>query len=104
MDLKGLSKRLGLDESEYKTLIELFVETSMSDLEKLQSCIETANAEEAAAIAHSLRGAALNLDLLEICEIAKQIEITVRDKQLEETAPISLILKGKLNTINGFIR
>ena len=104
MDLKALSKSLGVEEKEYKTLIELFIETSMSDLEKLQSSIETANAEEAATIVHSLKGAALNLDLMEICEIAKKMEITVNDGQLEDIVQICSVLENKLNAINGSIR
>ncbi len=103
MNFRELSENLGMQEDEYMELVELFIETGMSDLKKLQVAVEEANAKEAADIAHSFKGAALNMGLTEFFELAKEMEITARHGDLERTAPIALALKEKLDIIAGFV-
>jgi len=74
MNFGKLAEDLGLEREEYLELIELFIETSMSDLDKLQSAIKEVNAEKAANAAHSLKGAARSIGLMELSETAKEIE------------------------------
>ncbi len=45
MNFRELAEDLGLEEDEFLELLELFMETSMSDLNKLQSTIKKGNAE-----------------------------------------------------------
>ncbi len=103
MNFKELSENLSMEEDEYMELIELFIETGISDLKKLQTAAEEANAKKAADIAHSFKGAALNLGLMEFFEIAKQIERTAWNGQLERTVQVALALKEKLSAIAGFV-
>ena len=74
MNFKELAKNLGLEEDAYMELIELFIETGRSDLDKLRSAIDEGNGEEAGNAAHSIKGAAGSLGLIEISEVAKEIE------------------------------
>ena len=103
MNFRKLSENLGMEEDEYMELIELFIETGMADLQKLQVAVNEADLEKAADIAHSVKGAALNLGLMEFFEIAKQIERTDCDGQLERIVQVALALKEKLDTIAGFV-
>ena len=104
MNFKELSEKLGLEEDEYIEIIELFIETGMSDLEKLKSSIESANTEKTAKIVHSIKGAALNLGLMEFFEIAQGIEKKAHDGYLEETSCIAMELQEKMNNIAGLVR
>jgi len=104
MNFKELAKNLGLEEEEYLELIELFIETGMSDLDKLQSAIEEGNAEKAANAAHSIKGAASNLGLMEVYGVAKKIENQTRNDRLEGIAESAQALKEKLNEIAGLAR
>lgn len=104
MNFKELSEKLGLEEDEYIEIIELFIETGMSDLEKLKSSIESANAEKTAKIVHSIKGAALNLGLMEFFEIAQGIEKKVHDGNFEKTLCIALELQEKMNNIASLVR
>jgi len=104
MNFRELSKNLGLEEKEYIELFELFVETSKADLNKLWFAIDIASAEKAARVAHSLKGAALNLGLNEFHEIAETIGKTARDGQLEKTAQIAKKLQEKLDNVTSFVR
>ena len=99
MDFKELAENVGVEEEEYLELIELFIETGMSDLDTLSSAIKEKNADKAAHAAHSLKGAASNLGLMELYEAAKKIEEGIRNDRLEETAEDAQTLKEKLDII-----
>ena len=103
MNFRKLSENLGMEEDEYMELIELFIETGISDLKKLQIAVEENNAEKAANIAHSFKGAALNMGLTGFFEIAKEMEITARNGHLMRTAQVALTLKEELNIIANFV-
>jgi len=93
---------LGLEEDEYLELVELFVETSKTDLKNLRSAINNKDMEMIARIAHSLKGAAMNLGLDDFNELAKTIEKTARDEELKETANTAEIFQEKLDNPGAF--
>ena len=92
MDIRQLAENLGLEEEEYLELIGLFIETGVSDLNKLQAAIKEGSAEKAGNAAHSLKGAAMNLGLTELSEIAKEIEEKAGNGRLERTAEAARLL------------
>jgi HPt (histidine-containing phosphotransfer) domain-containing protein len=104
MDFKELAENVGVEEEEYLELIELFIETGMSDLNTLSSAIKEKNAEKAANAAHSLKGAASNLGLMELYKAAKKIEERILNDRLEETAEDTQTLKEKLDIIAEYTR
>ena len=99
MNFRELAEDLGLEEDEFLELLELFIETSMSDLNKLQSAIKEGNTEGAGSAAHSLRGAAGNLGLTEFREAVKEIEEKVINDRLEGIAEAVQVLEKKLGLI-----
>ena len=103
MNFRKLSKNLGLEEEEYIELFELFIETGMEDLNKLWFAIDIASTEKVVRIAHSLKGASLNLGLNEFQEIAEAIGKTARDGQLEKTAQLAKTLQEKLDNVAGVV-
>lgn len=104
MDFKELAENVGVEEEEYLELIKLFIETGMSDLDTLSSAIKEKNADKAANAAHSLKGAASNLGLMELYEAAKKIEEGILNDRLEETAEDAQTLKEKLDIIAEYTR
>ena len=102
MDFKALAGNLGLEEEEYMELIELFVERSMSDLEKLEDAIKSGNADEAADAAHSMKGAAGNLGIMDFYESAAKIEMEAREGRLEKFSGAIQSLRNSLGAIAGF--
>lgn len=102
MNFTKMSIKLGLEEDEYIELVELFIETSKSDLKNLQFAINNKNIEMIAGIAHSLKGATMNLGLDDFLELAKTIEKTARDGELEETAKTAEIFQEKLNNSGDY--
>lgn len=102
MDLNKISKELGLEEDEYLELIELFIETSQTDLKNLQYAVNNKNMEMIARIAHSLKGAAMNLGLNDLIELAMAIEKTAHDGELEKTFKAAEIFQEKLDNFDDF--
>ena len=99
MNYKELAENLELEEDEFLELVELFLETSASDLSTLQSAIIEENAEKVIEAAHSIKGASGNMGLMDIFEAAKGVETRARDNDLEGIAESSQELKKKLDEI-----
>ena len=85
MNLKELANHLEMEKEEFLELIELFLDTSTSDLNHLQSAVEKREDLNAVKAAHSIKGAAANLGMAEIYELAKKIETEARGNQLDRT-------------------
>ena len=99
MNLNELANNLEMAEEEFLGIIELFLDTSTSDLNHLQSAAEKGEALKAAKAAHSIKGAAMNLGLTEIYELAKKTEEEARDYHLDEASQLARAIKEKLNGI-----
>jgi len=83
MDFKTLAENLGLEESEFFEMTDLFVEVSISDLDRLKDGLRQGDSEAVVAAAHSIKGAAANLGFNEIFEITQAVEMNARDKNLD---------------------
>jgi len=99
MNFEELATNLGMEVEEYLEIVELFIETGISDLEKLQSAIEKGDREKAANAAHSLKGAAGNLGFTDFYEAAKMIEQKARNDSLDELVEEVKMLREKLDAI-----
>ena len=103
MDLKGLAADIGLDEEEVLELVELFFETSMSELEKLKKAMNQNDAETVVETAHSIKGAAGNMRFEEIYELASQIEKNANEKILGGLMANVTSIDQELQKISTFI-
>lgn len=94
MDIKAAAAGLGLDEDEFAEIVELFIDTAQSDIDKLREGFESGDAEKAANAAHSLKGASGTLGFIDISEIAKKAEEDAKNNDLDKLADSV----SKLNT------
>ena len=99
MDFRKLAENIGLEENEFLELVELFVETSASDLGKLQSAIDEGDTQQTVEAAHSIKGASANLGFIEMSSAAKEIELKARQNSLGGAAERVRIIKEKLDLI-----
>lgn len=104
MNFKKWAQKLELEEDEFLEILELFIKTSFSDLAKLQAAIEEEDIQPVAAAAHSIKGAAGILGLLEIHDAAKKIETAARTNRLEEIGVDLRIIKEKLEIITDALK
>ena len=104
MNLKQWAQRLEIEEDELLEIVDLFIKTSFSDLAKLQAAIEEKDILPVVKAAHSIKGAAGILGLLEIHEAAKRIETAARTNRLEEIEADLRIIKEKLEMITDALK
>lgn len=83
MDYKELASRLGIDEEDFMELVELFVDTSLGDIEKIRAGLAQENAADAAAASHSIKGAAGNMGFDDIFNLAKDMEMQAKQGSLD---------------------
>jgi len=95
---------LGLEKDEYLELIELFIDTGMSDMNQLQDGIDERNPEKVYKAAHSLKGAAMNLGLNGLSETAEEIEEKASRNSMDEAEQAAQTLKKKLYGIEKLAR
>ncbi len=99
MNFKELAKNLEMEEDEFLEMVDLFVETTSSDLGRLKSAVEEKDAQKVVKAAHSIKGAAVNLGFQEIYEVAKRIETNARENNLKDASGAARMIKEKLDLI-----
>lgn len=102
MDYKDLASQLGVDEEDFMELVELFVDTSLNDIEKIKAGLAQNSAEDAAAAAHSIKGAAGNLGFNDIYELAQDMETQAKQGSLDnfETFITDIEAKVKAHSVS----
>ena len=99
MNLEELSSNLGLDKEDYLELLELLIGSGTEDRNNLKEAVATNDADKAVKAAHSLKGAAANLGLTELSEVARQAEMQARKGILAGIEEKIETLQAKLNEV-----
>lgn len=100
MDFQDLAARLGIDDEDFLELVELFVTTTLSDIDKIKHGVQAENSRDVAAASHSIKGAAGNLGFDEIFELAKLMEIQAKEEDLDGFADFIKALESKVKALN----
>jgi HPt (histidine-containing phosphotransfer) domain-containing protein len=104
MNFRGLAERLEMEEGDMMEIIGLFLEASASDLRQLQSAIDQEDVQSAVRAAHSIKGAAANLRLTAIFEIAQRMEREARENRLEGAIGAIQAIRENLNQIDESLK
>ena len=101
MDVQQLASRLGIDEEDFMELVELFVATSLGDIEKIKKGVAEESSAEAAAASHSIKGAAGNMGFDEIFTLAKNMEMQAKQGDLNNFGAYIEDLESQVNALAG---
>ena len=99
MNFEKLAGEIGFEKEDYLELIELFINTTTSDIDKLKTAINNGDFNAAERAAHSIKGAASSLGLMEISDEAKKIEYAAKGDPGTITALSADELEAILNRI-----
>jgi HPt (histidine-containing phosphotransfer) domain-containing protein len=99
MKLKELAENLEMEVDEFLEIMELFLKTSAFDLNQLESGIEEGDGKRVIIAAHSIKGAAANLGLLEIYEVARKTEMEARENNFNGATVAARAIKEKIDRI-----
>ena len=103
MNFKELGAILGLEEDEYRELVELFMTTGSADFQKLIDAVAAGDSDTAMRSAHTIKGASGNLGLTDVYEVASLIEERANNKQLDDLAQAIETMKSQFDAIQTFI-
>ena len=84
MNTKELAENLGLEEEDCRELLELFLETTATNLARLDSGLAAADSKQVMEAAHTIKGSSANLGLAKIAAVAREVEERARQNNLEE--------------------
>ncbi len=99
MDFNALASNLGLERDEYIELVELFIETAESDIQRIRTAHAEKDSDQLAEAAHSLKGSAGNLGFLSLSDKAKIAEDNSQDDNLEGLEELTSDLEEMLEEI-----
>ena len=103
MNFQELADNLGLEVDEYRELIELFIDTGAADFQKIQEALAGCNSDQIMRSAHTIKGAAGNLGLMDVSATAKAIEDSASQNQLDHLTQAVQVLKVQFETIEAFV-
>jgi histidine phosphotransfer protein HptB len=98
-DYKELASRIGFDEDDFHELVELFVTTSLSDIDKIKKAVLQNNCKETAAASHSVKGASGNLGFDDIFALASDMEMQAKNDNLEDFDSYINQLENSVNAL-----
>ena len=101
MDVSALALRLGIGEEDFLELIDLFVTTSLADIEKVRQALAAGSSADAAAAAHSVKGAAGNLGLDDMYNLAKDMEMQAKGGSLDGFEALTASLEQQVKALNA---
>jgi histidine phosphotransfer protein HptB len=103
MDFKAMGADLGLEEDEFRELVDLFMETGRSDYDSLKVALEGGECDAAARYAHTLAGASGNLGLMDLHVAAKRIEQAATEKKLADASAQAAEMEAMFSSLAGFV-
>lgn len=103
MNFKALGADLGLEEDEFRELMELFVETEKLELQRLADGLEARDINQITRCAHTIKGASGNLGLAEFSAVADTIEQHALNHRLEDATGAFAILKEQFEAIQSLM-
>ncbi|MCG8619304.1 MAG: Hpt domain-containing protein [Desulfobacterales bacterium] len=101
MDFGEMASRLGIDREDFTELVELFITTTRSDMDKILGAMAGDNPADAAAAAHSIKGAAANLGFEDMADLAKTMEFRGKDGSLEGFGDYMADMEGHLTQVEN---
>ena len=99
IDVEGALKRVGGNMDLYKRLLGRF--SAGDDFASLSSAIESGNLEDAARLAHTIKGVTSNLSLTKLAELSLQLEQHIKNGN--DPADCLNDLKQAFETTNSMI-
>lgn len=103
MDFEVLASRLGIDREDFLEIAQLFVATCQSDVQKICKAMAENKPEDAAAPAHSIKGAAGNLGFEDMASLAEKMEVKGKQGRLDGFENGLVQLEGMLNRLNALL-
>ncbi|MFP3981156.1 MAG: Hpt domain-containing protein [Desulfobacterales bacterium] len=101
MDINQLARDLDMDPELYRELLALFIDNSQKELAELREALSRQDFTSASRLAHSVKGAAVNLGLNGIAGQAESIETAAKTR---DSIAIDAIARQVLYNVSELAR
>ncbi len=101
MDFNDLASKLGIDEEDFRELVELFISTSLADIDKIKAGMASDSPQDAASAAHSIKGAAGNMGFDDIYSLTLDMEMQAKDGSMENFGEKLKTLEDQITTLGN---
>lgn len=98
-DLQHIADELEFELDEVEMLIDVFLESSKAELEKLKGALEKNDLSDLYRSSHAIKGSAANLLLKDIAQLAENIEQKARNEEAFEYKENILLLEKMIDSL-----
>jgi HPt (histidine-containing phosphotransfer) domain-containing protein len=103
IDKESALERIGGDEAFLMELLDIYVEDFLEKYESLQQAIAEYDFKNIQEIGHSLKGASGNLSLNGLHETAYSIELSGKDKNIDQAKSLFVRLREEFTHLKDFL-
>ncbi len=103
IDMDAVLERIGGDETFLQELIDIYIEDFMEKYVQLEQAVARSDFDNIKEIGHSLKGSSGNLSLNGLHETAYGIELSGREKNLEQAKLLFFRLKVEFMKLKNFL-
>lgn len=104
VDINALQDLKEIMENEFETLINTFIQDSISKLAELEAAISAADADSLRKVAHSLKGSSSNICAGPMSDIAKQLEFLGKEGSVTGADGLLAKLKVEFATVQTLLQ
>ncbi len=103
--IEEMAEELGIDREDVLEFLGVFVDyTENEDLPGLKTGLDSQDVQTVRKRAHSIKGAALNLQLTEIASLAERIEKKATAESLDGVEAMYLDIQEQMNVVRLLLR
>ncbi|MEJ2044282.1 MAG: Hpt domain-containing protein [Reinekea sp.] len=84
IDLDAVSELKEILEDEFSTLISTYIKDTKQKLDLLSEAVKERNAPEVREVAHSIKGASINIGIVQLSELCQQMETVAKEGAIDE--------------------
>jgi CheY-like chemotaxis protein len=103
IDLPSVMERIGGDESFLEELINIYIEDFLTKYDLLRKAIKQRDFKAIQEIGHSLKGSSGNLSLNGLHEISSELEISGKERDIEQTESYLCRLSDEFKKLQDFL-
>lgn len=100
IDIENLAQTLDFDIEDVYVLIELFVENAQISLANIEDAIAAHDVETIGREAHAIKGSAANLMLVDIQDMAREMENAARENRQINFLSLFSQIEEKIDTLS----
>lgn len=99
IDIPAITELKEMLEEEFDELIQTYIRDTDTKLAQLENAIEPVDCDEVRKLAHSMKGASVNIGILQYGEICHRLEVDALNQTTEHFSDLLLALQNEYTAV-----